>query len=154
MPHNVTALSACQKMYCVDVGEGVNVGRLRAFILRPVGHFRHFKDEYMNLAGEDPSTKYKGLIWLPGAAWAESQDEDPDKPCRHLLRLCALVAAPEPRLAGPPTPSRQHMLARTGERLFSGSLVLDVQSREKLDVLRAGRCRGSSAQMRIVQDRR
>ena len=43
MPHNVTALSACQKMYCVDVGEGANVGRLRAFILRPVGNFRQFE---------------------------------------------------------------------------------------------------------------
>ena len=32
MPHNVTALYACQKMYHVDVGEGANVGRLRAFI--------------------------------------------------------------------------------------------------------------------------
>ena len=41
MPHNVTALYACQKMYRVDAGEGANVGRLRAFILRPVGNFRH-----------------------------------------------------------------------------------------------------------------
>ena len=41
MPHNVTALYACQKMYRLDVGEGANVGRLRAFIPRPVGNFRH-----------------------------------------------------------------------------------------------------------------
>ena len=40
MPHNVTALYACQKMYCVDVREGANVGRLGVFIQRHVGHFR------------------------------------------------------------------------------------------------------------------
>jgi len=35
------------------------------------GLYEFFKDYYMNLAGEENSTKYKGLIWLAGSASAE-----------------------------------------------------------------------------------
>ena len=55
MPHNVTALSACQKMYCVDVGEGAKVGRLGEFIQRPVGNFRHQSTSLFNCKPLDNS---------------------------------------------------------------------------------------------------
>ena len=32
MPHHITALSPCQKTYCVNVGEGAKVERLWEFI--------------------------------------------------------------------------------------------------------------------------
>ena len=35
------------------------------------GLYEFFKDTYMNLAGEEASTKYKGAIWLAGSASAE-----------------------------------------------------------------------------------
>lgn len=35
------------------------------------GLYELFKDMYMNLAGEEASTKYKGAIWLAGSASAE-----------------------------------------------------------------------------------
>ncbi|PSR74068.1 hypothetical protein PHLCEN_2v10140 [Hermanssonia centrifuga] len=35
------------------------------------GLYEYFKDLYMNLAGEETSTKYKGAIWLAGSASAE-----------------------------------------------------------------------------------
>lgn len=35
------------------------------------GLYEIFKDTYMNLAGEEASTNYKGLIWLAGSASAE-----------------------------------------------------------------------------------
>jgi solute carrier family 25 phosphate transporter 3 len=35
------------------------------------GLYEVFKDFYMNLAGEEASTKYKGAIWLAGSASAE-----------------------------------------------------------------------------------
>lgn len=35
------------------------------------GLYEVFKDYYMNLAGEEASAKYKGLIWLAGSASAE-----------------------------------------------------------------------------------
>ncbi|THH28125.1 hypothetical protein EUX98_g6076 [Antrodiella citrinella] len=35
------------------------------------GLYEVFKDTYMNLAGEENTTKYKGLIWLAGSASAE-----------------------------------------------------------------------------------
>jgi len=35
------------------------------------GLYEIFKDTYMNLAGEETSNKYKGLIWLAGSASAE-----------------------------------------------------------------------------------
>lgn len=62
----------------------------------------------MNLAGKDPSTKYKGPIWLPGSASAESQDEDPDKPWRHLLRLCGRCSRGDEQTQG-----RDVLLVRT-----------------------------------------
>ena len=35
------------------------------------GLYEVFKDQYMNLAGEEASNNYKGLIWLAGSASAE-----------------------------------------------------------------------------------
>ena len=35
------------------------------------GLYEVFKDQYMNLAGEEASAKYKGLIWCAGSASAE-----------------------------------------------------------------------------------
>lgn len=35
------------------------------------GLYEVFKDTYMNLAGQEASEKYKGLIWLAGSASAE-----------------------------------------------------------------------------------
>ena len=35
------------------------------------GLYEYFKDVYMNMAGEEASTKYKGAIWLAGSASAE-----------------------------------------------------------------------------------
>ena len=35
------------------------------------GLYEIFKDSYMNLAGEEATAKYKGLIWLAGSASAE-----------------------------------------------------------------------------------
>ena len=35
------------------------------------GLYEIFKDTYMNLAGEEASSQYKGLIWLAGSASAE-----------------------------------------------------------------------------------
>ncbi|KAI0699631.1 mitochondrial carrier protein [Cerioporus squamosus] len=35
------------------------------------GLYEFFKDQYMNLAGEEASNKYKGAIWLAGSASAE-----------------------------------------------------------------------------------
>ena len=35
------------------------------------GLYEFFKDAYMNLAGEEASSKYKGAIWLAGSASAE-----------------------------------------------------------------------------------
>ena len=35
------------------------------------GLYEVFKDQYMNLAGEEASSKYKGAIWLAGSASAE-----------------------------------------------------------------------------------
>lgn len=35
------------------------------------GLYEFFKDQYMNLAGEEATAKYKGAIWLAGSASAE-----------------------------------------------------------------------------------
>ena len=35
------------------------------------GLYEYFKDTYMNMAGEEASAKYKGLIWCAGSASAE-----------------------------------------------------------------------------------
>ena len=56
------------------------------------GLYEYFKDTYMNMAGEEASAKYKGLIWCAGSASAEffadialrpardDEGEDPDEP--------------------------------------------------------------------------
>ena len=57
------------------------------------GFYEMFKDLYMNLAGEENSERYKGLIWLAGSASADSHCDE-----KRVAELAHKVAVEASRI--------------------------------------------------------